>query len=94
MLNLLWISTTMFLSLILGAMIFALLGIYLPDQLDWFMAGGDFVADQIYHMDIITSQVRNALRFLIDAKQMVFLFFVISSRIFLTLIGSIIGIRT
>lgn len=77
----------MFLSVILGAVIFALLGVYLPDALDWFLNIGDVVADWIYHWDVISSKVRNVIRFLIDAQQMVYLFFVIVSRMLLAGIG-------
>lgn len=81
--NILWVSTSMFLSVIMGAVIFALLGVYMPNVLDWFLLGGDVVADWIYHLDLIGAQVRTVIRFLIDAAQMVFLFFVIVSRVLL-----------
>jgi hypothetical protein len=78
----------------MGAVIFAALGVYAPDVLDWFLNVGDWLADQIYHLDLISTQVRNVIRFLIDAQQMVFLIFVVASRIVVSMIGSIIGIRT
>lgn len=91
MLNVLWISTTMFVSVVLGAVIFAAMGIYAPDMLDWFLNRGDWIADQIYHMEVISTQVRNVIRFLIDAQQMVFLMFVILSRLAMSLIGMAFG---
>lgn len=78
--NILWISTSMLLSVIMAAIIYAFLGIYLPDVLEFFLNGGDILADWIYHLEFISSQVRNVLRFLINGPQMVYLFFVILSR--------------
>lgn len=91
MLNLLWISTTMFLSLILGAMAIALLGIYLPETLSVLFDLGDGVADWIYHLELISPEVRNIIRFLITGPQMVFLAFIIISRILMSLIGMAFG---
>ena len=85
--GLLWISTSMFVSVILGAVIFALLGVYLPDALDACLNVGDMVADWIYHLEFISTKVRNVIRFLIDAQQMVYLFFVIVSRMVLAGFG-------
>ena len=90
MLNLLWTSTTMFLSVILGAVALAVLGVYFPDWLfiafDW----GDKVADWIYHFDI-DAQIMNVVRFLINGPQMVFLFFVIVARILMSVLGMAFG---
>ena len=94
MLNLLWISTTMFLSLILGAMAIALIGVYAPDTLSVLFDVGDGVADRVYHLEVLSSDVRNIIRFLITGPQMVFIGFVILARIIMSMIGSIIGIRT
>lgn len=91
MLNLLWISTSMFLSVVMGAVLFAILGIYAPDQLDLLLRFGDFLADKIYHWELVSTQVRNVIRFLIDAQQMVFLLLVILSRVFISLVGMIFG---
>lgn len=77
----------MFLSVILAAVIYAVLGIYVPDVLDFFLNGGDVVADWIYHLEFIGTKVTNVLRFLINGPQMVFLFFVIASRALFALVG-------
>lgn len=92
MLNLVWVSTTMFLSVILGAVAIALLGVYAPETLSLLFDAGDGVADWIYHLEIISADVRNIVRFLITGPQMVFLFFVIISRIIMSLIGGTIGV--
>ncbi len=86
MLNLLWISTSMFLSVIMGALALALLGVYLPDVLFVLFDWGDGLADWVYHLNINT-QVMNVVRFLINGPQMVFLSLVIISRILISLIG-------
>lgn len=83
--NILWVSTSMFLSVIVGAVVFALLGIYLPDVLDAMLTIGDVIADWLYHLELINTQVRNVIRFLINAQQMVFLFLVILSRVLFAL---------
>lgn len=90
MLNLLWISTSMFLSVVLGAMALALLGVYFPDWLFVLFDWGDGIADWIYHFDI-DAQVMNVVRFLINGPQMVFLAFVILARILMSLIGMAFG---
>lgn len=94
MLNLLWISTTMFLSLILGAMAIALIGVYAPNTLSLLFDAGDGVADWVYHLEVIGADVRNIIRFLITGPQMVFIGFVILARIIMSMIGMVIGIRT
>ena len=91
MLNLVWVSTTMFLSVIFGAVAIALLGIYAPETLSDLFDAGDKVADWIYHLEIIGADVRNIIRFLITGPQMVFLFFVIVSRIIMSMIGGAFG---
>ena len=91
MLNLLWVSTTMFLSVILGAVAIALLGVNAPETLSVLFDAGDGVADWIYHLDIISADVRNIVRFLITGPQMVFVFFVIVSRIIMSMLGGAIG---
>lgn len=91
MLNLLWVSTTMFLSVILGAVAIALLGVYAPETLSVLFDAGDGVADWIYHLELISADVRNIIRFLITGPQMVFLFFVIVSRIIMSLLGGALG---
>ena len=77
----------MVLSVIVGAFMYALLWIYASSVLEFFLVGGDAVADWIYHLDWIGAQVRNALRFLINGPQMVFLFFVLLSRGLFGLVG-------
>lgn len=91
MLNLLWISTTMFLSVILGAVAIALLGVYAPNTLSMLFDAGDGVADWVYHLELISADVRNIIRFLITGPQMVFLFFVIFSRIIMSAVGVGVG---
>ena len=91
MLRLLLMSGNMIGSVIMGALIFAFLGIYTPEFLSILMDGGDYVSKAIYHFDLISTQVRNVLRFLLNGQQMVFLAFVVLSRIVLSLIGG--GIR-
>lgn len=90
MLNLLITSATMFLSVILGAMMLALFGVYLPETLFVLFDWGDALADQVYHLNI-DPQIMNVVRFLINGPQMVFLSFVILSRIVISLIGMMIG---
>jgi hypothetical protein len=85
--NVLWISTSMFLSVILAAVIYAVLGIYAATVLDFLLDVGDVVADWIYDLEFISTKVTNVLRFLISGPQMVFLFFVITSRAMFALVG-------
>ena len=90
MLNLLWISTSMFVSVVLGAIALAVLGVYFPDILFILFDWGDKVADWIYHFDI-DAQVMNVVRFLINGPQMVFLACVILARILMSLLGMAFG---
>lgn len=89
MLRLLWISTSMFLSVLMGAAAFAALAMYWPGALHTMVEWGKVLEDEIYHLDALSEQVRFFLDFLIDGNQFVFLALVIISRILLSLLGMV-----
>ncbi len=86
MTNILLTSVNMFLSVLIGAFAIAVLGLYAPDLLFIFFDWGNVVADKIYHTGLISSQIVNIVRFLINGEQMVFLTFIIIARVLLSLI--------
>ena len=84
-------TATIFVSVILGAIVFAYMAVQFPDAMESIFAAGGYVRGILVDSGVVPPKYNVWVMFLVAEQQLVFLGFVIIVRILMAMIGGAIG---